>query len=220
MAKRWRVNMNRVEEQRRNQQGTSRAIEDMSLKGKSLLVVDDEPVILGTLSRELTIAGLEVTTAASGEEAISRINSHFFDLVMTDLMMTGADGFQVIKAVKQKRLGTMVIILTGFGCMESVIDALRLGADDFLQKPCDTDELLYRISNCFVKQDLLRKITLYENILPVCCYCKKIRDDGQGEYGKGNWYSLEDYFILTKGVRVSHGCCPGCYAKQINDLSL
>ena len=193
-----------------------------TMKRKSILLVDDEQVILNSLSRELASAdhNLDVSVATSGEEAIAKINDGCFDLVLTDLMMPGVDGFQVLKACKQKDAQTIVIILTGYADLNSAVDALRLYADDFLQKPCDTDELLYRISNCFVKQDLLRKITLYENILPVCCYCKKIRDDGQGEYGKGNWYSLEDYFILTKGVRVSHGCCPGCYAKQINDLSL
>jgi DNA-binding response OmpR family regulator len=187
-------------------------MEGLSMKRKSLLIVDDELIILNSLSRELVSADLEVTTAASGEDAVAKINNGFYDLVMTDLMMPGIDGFQVLKAAKQRDLQIMVIILTGYGVMESAIDALRLGADDFLQKPCDTDELLYRISNCFVKQEMVRKIAIYENFLPVCCYCKKIRDDRQGEYGKGNWYSLEDYFSKTKGVDVSHGICPDCYA--------
>ena len=181
------------------------------MKKKSLLIVDDELIILNSLSRELVSAGLEVTTAASGEDAVARINNDFFDLVMTDLLMPGIDGFQVLKAAKRKNIQIMVIILTGYGAMESAIDALRLGADDYLQKPCDTDELLYRISNCFVKQELIRKIAIYENFLPVCCYCKKIRDDQQGEYGNGSWYSLEEYFSKTKGVDVSHGICPDCY---------
>ncbi|RPJ04110.1 MAG: response regulator [Spirochaetaceae bacterium] len=189
------------------------------MKGKSLLLVDDEPTIRNSLSRELVDAGLEVTLAASGEEAIARINTGCFDLVMTDLLMPGLDGFQVLKAAKQKDLQTMVIILTGYGNKESAIDALRLGADDFLEKPCDTEELILRMSNCLRKQELQKKITMYENFLPVCSYCKKIRDDQQGEHGKGSWYSLEDYFSKTKGVRVSHGCCPECYAEQMEHLS-
>lgn len=188
------------------------------MKRKSLLIVDDEQIILDSLARELTSARLEVSTAASGEEAIARINTGLFDLVTTDLLMPGLDGFEVLKAAKQRSLQTIVIILTGNGAMESAIDALRLGADDFLQKPCDTDELLYRISNGFVKQELLRKIALYEDFLPVCSYCRRIRDDRQGGHGEGSWHSLEDYFRKTKGVSVSHGCCPDCYAEQIKTL--
>jgi DNA-binding NtrC family response regulator len=189
----------------------------MLMKKKSLLLVDDEPIILDSFSREMVSAGLEVTKTTSGEDAIARINNGFFDLVVTDLLMPEPDGFQVLKAAKQKGPQIMVIILTGYGVMESAIDALRLGADDFLQKPCDTDELFYRISNCFVKQELQRKIAMYENFLPVCSYCKKIRDDRQGEHGKGSWYGLEEYFSKTKGLRVSHGCCPDCYAEQMKD---
>ena len=102
------------------------------MKRKSLLLVDDEQTILNSLSRELADAGLEVTPAPSGEEAIARINNGCFDLVMTDLLMPGLDGFQVLKAVKQRDLQTMVIILTGYGDKESAINALRMGADDFL----------------------------------------------------------------------------------------
>jgi DNA-binding NtrC family response regulator len=188
------------------------------MKRKSLLIVDDEQIILDSLARELTSARLEVSTAASGEEAVARINTGLFDLVTTDLLMPGLDGFEVLKAAKQRSLQTIVIILTGNGAMESAIDALRLGADDFLQKPCDTDELLYRISNGFVKQELLRKIALYEDFLPVCSYCRRIRDDRHGGHGEGSWHSLEDYFSKTKGVSVSHGCCPDCYAEQIKTL--
>jgi CheY-like chemotaxis protein len=211
--------MNHPKEQPRSHQDNLRATEVISMKRKSLLVVDDEQIILDSLSRELAGAGLEVTTAPSGEEAIARIKTGFFDLVTTDLLMPGIDGFQVLKAAKQRGLQIMVIILTGYGVMESAIDALRLGADDFLQKPCDTDELLFRISNCFVKQELQRKIAMYENFLPVCSYCKKIRDDRQGEHGKGSWYGLEEYFSKTKGLRVSNGCCPDCYTEQMKNLS-
>jgi DNA-binding response OmpR family regulator len=186
-----------------------------TMKKKSILVVDDESTILHTLSRDLACTGVKVTTAISGEEGIAKINNGFFDLVTTDLLMPGLDGFQVVKAAKQKNLQTMVIILTGYGAVESAVEALRLGADDFLLKPCDTNELLYRMSNCFVKQEMLRKIAWYENCLPVCSYCKKIREDRQGMDGQGHWYKLEDYFTKTKGVIVSHGCCPDCFAEQM-----
>ncbi len=184
------------------------------MKRKSMLLVDDERLVLNSLSRELANDELEVTLAASGEEAIDMIKSGHFDIVVTDLMMPGLDGFQVLKAAKKREARTMVIILTGYGDMDSAVDALRLGADDFLQKPCDPDELLYRISNCLVKQEMARKIFLYENLLPVCSYCRKIRDDRSGEHGKGPWYTLEEYLNETQGMYVSHGICPDCFIKQ------
>lgn len=77
-----------------------------------------------------------MTLAADGQLAVSLIKSAHFDIVVTDLLMSGLDGFQVLKAAKKKDAWTIVIILTGYGDMESAVDALRLGADDFLQKPC------------------------------------------------------------------------------------
>jgi YesN/AraC family two-component response regulator len=189
---------------------------------KSILIVDDEQLILDSLYRDLTVEaiGFAVTLATSGEEAIAKINSRSWDLVITDLVMPGLDGFQVLKAAKRKDPQIMVIILTGYADMQFAIDALRLGSDDFLQKPCDTDELLYRMANCFVKQELQRKVALYENILPVCSYCKKIRYDPPGEHGAGHWYNLEEFFTQVKGVNCSHGCCPDCYARLMPGILL
>lgn len=190
------------------------------MKRKSILLVDDEQIILDTLARELTSDTLrfDISCAASGEEAIARINADVFDLVVTDLIMPGLDGFQVLKAAKQRDPHTMVIVLTGYADLEAAVDALRLRADDFLQKPCDVDELLFRISNCFVKQGLQRQLTFYEKILPVCAYCRKIRDDRQAN-GQGQWYVLEEYLKTVKGANVSHGCCPECFEKQMTDIA-
>ncbi len=161
-----------------------------------------------------------MTVATDGAKAIATLNTYYFDLVITDLLMPETDGFQVLKATKQKDAQTMVIILTGGAELESAIDALRLGADDFLQKPCSTGELLYRMSNCFAKQDLQRNAALYEKILPVCSYCKKIRVNRPGEPGNGPWYSVEEYFNKAKGMQVFHGCCPDCFTAQIREVHL
>ena len=190
------------------------------MERKSILLVDDEPVILKSFSKELVNDfDFDVTIAASGEEGITLIEDRDFDLVVTDLIMPGLDGFQVLKAAKHKNLQTMVIILTGYGDFKAAVDSLRLSANDFLAKPCDIDELMIRISNCFIKQDLLRKVNMYEKLLPVCSYCKKIRADQPGEHGKGNWYSLEEYLYKVKGVYASHGICPDCFAKQLKYIN-
>lgn len=186
------------------------------MKGKSILIVDDEQTILDCLSRDLKGAGLKVTTAVDGEEAIAKINTGLFDLVTTDLLMPVCDGFQVVKAAKEMDPRTMVIVLTGNETSEAAVNAFHLGADDFVQKPCDSDELLCRISNCFEKQELLKKITRYEQLLPAWCQCQKLRSDRQGVLNNDRRYRQEDCLNKAEGVDASHTCrCPECYAEQI-----
>jgi DNA-binding NtrC family response regulator len=188
------------------------------MKQKSILLVDDEKFILSSLSRELASDNFKVTQAASGEIALAKLEEDSFDLVITDLRMPGVSGFQVLEASKRRNERTMVIILTGYADLDSAVDALRSGADDFLQKPCDIDELLCRISNCVAKQDLQRRVAQYEDILPVCWYCKKIRNDRSEMPDTGRWQSVEEYFNTVRKGHVTHGCCPDCFTQQMEKV--
>jgi signal transduction histidine kinase len=125
---------------------------------EAVLVVDDEETIRETLSMLLTAEGFTVTSAVSGEEALGLLKKQPFNLVITDLVMEGAGGIEVLKATKTFSPETGVIILTGFGDMDSAITALRLGADEYLLKPCETEELLFRINRCLEKQDLVQEL--------------------------------------------------------------
>ncbi len=180
----------------------------------SILLVDDEEVILNSIGKDLRQENCDVTLAASGEEAISLLGSNQFDLVVTDLSMHGIDGLQVLKEAKKINSLTGVIILTGYGDMTSAIDALRLGADDYLLKPCESDELILRIQRCIEKLMAFQKVNFYEKILPVCIYCKNIRDDAGTEPGKGKWLQMEEYMHIKSGTDISHCCCPVCYEKH------
>ena len=131
----------------------------------SLLFVDDEEVIRKSFARELGIEGFVVTVAADGNEAIQLLAHTAFDLVITDLMMPETDGFGVLKAVKKMAPQTSVIILTGYGDMRSAIDALRLGADDFTLKPCEIEELVFRIRRCLEKRSLLQMLAAQNQLL-------------------------------------------------------
>ena len=124
----------------------------------SILIVDDEEILRKSFVRELSVEHFAVTAVAGGSEAITALENRQFDLVITDLMMPEIDGFGVLKAVKKIAPQTSVIILTGYGDMRSAIDALRLGADDFALKPCETEELVFRIQRCREKQSLLQKL--------------------------------------------------------------
>ena len=113
-----------------------------------LLLVDDDPFILTGIGKDLENEGYEVVTAQSGEKAVALVEEQPFDLVITDLVMGGIDGIEVLRAAKTQTGETMVIILTGYGDMGSAIDALRLDADDYLLKPCEPEEMKFRVARC------------------------------------------------------------------------
>jgi DNA-binding NtrC family response regulator len=175
-----------------------------------LLVDDDEPILL-SLGNYLERKGFHLQTATSGEAALALFRNGCFDLVITDLAMDGISGLEVLKEIKEINSETGVFILTGQGDMTRAIEALRLGAADFLLKPCDADELIMRLERVLEKQEIVKKIKIYENFLPICMYCKKIRDDTGTEWGAGKWLQLEEYLSQKSGAELTHGCCPECH---------
>ncbi len=116
-----------------------------------ILVVDDSPQISKALSDLLGASGYVVRAAPSGERALQILDSAKFDLIITDLKMTGMTGIDLAKKVQEKVPGLPVIILTGFGDMDSVISALRLGVADYLKKPFSIDEVLSVVEREIVK---------------------------------------------------------------------
>jgi two-component sensor histidine kinase len=133
------------------------------MKNYNILLVDDDLFILKSVGDALESEGYIVTKAKSGEEAIQMINASSFDLVITDLVMKKTDGFQVIKAIKNQKNETMIMILTGYSDINLAIDALRLGVDDYALKPCEHEELMFRLQNCFKKLEANIKIKQAED---------------------------------------------------------
>lgn len=131
----------------------------------SILLVDDEKLIRKTFTRDLMAEHFTVTAVAGGQEAIDALEQTPYDLVITDLMMPDIDGFAVLKTAKRIAPATSVIILTGYGDMRSAIDALRLGADDFTLKPCEIEELIFRIRRCLEKRGLLQRLAQQNTLL-------------------------------------------------------
>lgn len=187
------------------------------MEKNKILVVDDEESILKALSMDFEHEGYSVSTAESGAEAISQLQNNHFDMVVSDLAMPGVDGIGVLVEAKKSNPDIGAIILTGYGDMGSAIKALRLGADDYLLKPCDSEELLLRTARCLKNKKVFQKVKAYENILPVCMYCKSIRDDTGVEPGKGKWMRMEEYINRYSGTDISHGICTVCYEQHKND---
>ncbi len=185
-----------------------------------ILLVDDDPFILTGIGKDLSGEKYAVTTADSGEQAIDLMNKTHFDLVITDLVMDRIDGIQVLKAAKSRNPETMVLILTGYGDMGSAIDALRLDADDYMLKPCEPDEMRFRVSRCFERLESARKLKLYEKMLPICCVCKKIRDDSGREPGTGPWMSVEKFVWEKAGIAPTSTYCPHCAEAAKKEIGL
>jgi len=180
------------------------------MKEYSILLVDDDPFILEGIGADLENQGFGLTEANSGDRALELLAEKNFDLVITDLVMENVDGIQVLKKAKALSPETMVIILTGYGNMKSAIDALRHEADDYLLKPCESAEMLHRINQCQEKAALRQKLQLYQKLLPMCCVCKKIRDDRQTEPGKGQWVAVEQFIHDKANLDITSSYCPDC----------
>jgi DNA-binding NtrC family response regulator len=133
------------------------------LKAKVLLV-DDEEDFLATLSERLAVRGLKVTALTRGEEAVKRIESEAFDLIVLDLSMPGIDGLETLKRIKAKQPDAEIIILSGQGSIKTSIEAMKLGAEDFLQKPVDMSELLQKISDAKEKRITIMQAKSAEEI--------------------------------------------------------
>ena len=190
------------------------------MKAYNILLVDDDLLILQAISSALEQEGYNVTTAANGKNAIELIEENNFDLVLTDLVMDPVDGMGVLKKAKEKNPESIVIILTGFGDLISAIEALRLDADDYMLKPCEPEELSFRISSCLEKLELKRKVKAYETIVPVCCVCKSIRDDTGKEIGTGGWMPVEEYILTKSKIAISPTYCPECIKKELENLNI
>ncbi len=127
---------------------------------EKILIVDDEKSMNEVLKILLETEGYEVTSAYNGEEGIDALRSDIFDLVITDIKMPGVSGFEVLKKAKELSPDTIVIMITAFGTTEDAIEAMKLGAYDYIHKPFKNDEIKIVISKALEKRRLKREIDL------------------------------------------------------------
>lgn len=121
-----------------------------------ILLVDDDPHVLRGMAHQLEEEGYQVAQASSGKRALERLTSEHFDLVVADLLMEAPNGLELLEHTRRRELETAFIISTGYGDVRSAIESLRLGADDYLLKPTDPEELLFRIRSCIDRRRLKR----------------------------------------------------------------
>ncbi|MDA8169006.1 MAG: sigma-54 dependent transcriptional regulator [Nitrospiraceae bacterium] len=132
----------------------------MADKRVKILVVEDERHMREILKMLLESEGYEVATAEDGTRGIQSIEKEIFNLVITDIKMPGTDGFGILKKALEVSPETVVIMITAFGTMESAIEAMKLGAYDYIHKPFKIDEIRLIIRKALEKQKLQRQISL------------------------------------------------------------
>jgi len=124
------------------------------MEAKSILIVDDEKNICLTLSQALEVLGAETDTALNGEEALIKLEKKKFGIILLDLRMPGMGGMEVLRRVREIRPDICVIILTAYGTIESAVEAMKLGAVDFIQKPFSPDEIRELVSRVMNREKL------------------------------------------------------------------
>lgn len=193
---------------------------------KQILVAEDDP-----LSRRSTIAilakdGYQILEAVNGTEAWQILEQPDSPkLAIIDWMMPGLDGLELCRGLGDRADGELVyvILLTAKGERDDVVTGLEAGADDYMIKPFHAEELRARVRAGFRILELqkglskrvveleqaLIQIKQLQGLLPICSYCKKIRDDGN------YWHQVEEYLSHHSDVKFSHGICPHCFDKEM-----
>lgn len=120
-----------------------------------VLLVDDEVDFLETLAERLRARGMDVATSTSAEEALAKVAEQAFDVVILDLKMPGMDGIQALKALKEQKPEVQVILLTGYATVSKGIEAMKIGATDFVEKPADIDALMEKIREAQAQKMIL-----------------------------------------------------------------
>jgi DNA-binding NtrC family response regulator len=127
-----------------------------------LLVIDDDTGVRDSIARMLRSAGYTVQTATSGEDGFELARDDAFDVILSDLRMSGLSGIEVLKQLRDVRVDASFIIMTGFGTVETAVEAMKLGAVDFVQKPFFRDELLMRVKAAAERRQLARQVDLLQ----------------------------------------------------------
>ena len=127
------------------------------MEAMKIMLVDDEERFLSTTQKLLTRKGIDVVTAASGDQALEMLQRKRIHVVFLDVKMPGMDGHETLKKIKMEFPLIEVIMLTGHATVESAIDGLKSGATDYLMKPADIDELIEKAKAAFQKRLFLEE---------------------------------------------------------------
>ena len=191
-----------------------------------ILIAEDDTTSQVMLKAMVAKAGYEPVVTGDGLSAYELlIKPGAPKLALLDWMMPGMDGAEVCRKIRELKSNdpTYIILLTSRDDKKDIIRGLKSGANDYITKPYDVEELQVRISvgrkvvelqsllagRIVELQAALGHIKTLKGLLPICMYCKKIRDDKQ------YWQQVEQYVTSHTEAQFSHGICPDCYKKYV-----
>jgi sigma-B regulation protein RsbU (phosphoserine phosphatase) len=180
-----------------------------------ILIAEDEPVAAEILRQTLVSYGHEVVPTSNGVEAWEAFDRVPVRLIVSDWFMPGLDGLGLCQKVRERKKTpyTYFILLTSQETKPENYDlATDAGVDDFLTKPLDRPTIRMRLR---VAERILRfttEIYQLQDLIPICAYCRKIRNDGN------YWQMVETYISEQTGSNFTHGICPACSEIWLADL--
>jgi phosphoserine phosphatase RsbU/P len=174
-----------------------------------VLIVDDDPVLAATLDALMTGAGYAVRVAANGRLAWEALQHAPAAVVISDWQMPELDGLELCRRIRARPHQRYVyfILITAYGGKQQYALGMDAGADDFITKPLDLDELRARVRVAERILGLRQELHRLEGLLPICAYCKRIRNES------GAWDSIEAYVAERSEAQFSHGICDDCSAR-------
>ena len=177
-----------------------------------ILIAEDENVSRMVLEASLKKRGHEVAAVENGLKAWEAFEKEYFPVIISDWLMPTMDGLALFRKIRQAPHDnyTYLVLLTSLEGKTNYLEAMDAGADDFMTKPFDAEQLTARVQVADRILNLHQHVTQLEGLLPICCSCKKIRD------GKNNWQRVENYIEIHTEARFTHGYCPECYEKYMN----
>lgn len=178
----------------------------------NILIAEDEMVSRRLLEKFLTDIGHTVESVSNGVEAWERVSRKPVRVIVSDWKMPDMDGLELcrkIRAEGREDYTYFILLSSVTRTKDNFMQAARAGVDDFLSKPLNHDEIWMRLRVAERILSFTRQIKQLESILPICAYCKKIRNDG--DY----WEQLETYMNEHAGLDFSHSICPDCYDEHV-----
>ncbi|MBI4473948.1 MAG: response regulator transcription factor [Acidobacteria bacterium] len=176
-----------------------------------ILIVEDDMDSREMLTVLLEQYGHEVVGANNGREGWDSFQQLPCSLTISDWLMPDVDGLELCRRIRQANLPfyPYVILLTALQGKSNYLSAMNAGADDFISKPYDPEELRARLIVAERIVKLQERVKRLEGVLPTCMYCKKIRDQ------RDVWVGIEQYITQRSDASFSHGVCPDCYESMV-----
>jgi DNA-binding response OmpR family regulator len=179
-----------------------------------ILIAEDEAVSRLVLASTLKKLGHEVTETADGHAAWVAFQRTPFPVVICDWMMPELDGLELCRRIRaaDRTLYTYVLLLTALDGKARHFEGMDAGADDFLTKPLDADDLRVRLRVAERILSLQAEVKQLEGLLPICSWCRKIRDETSA------WVRMEAYILQRTDASFTHGICPDCKARVLSEM--